>query len=222
MKGWARFVGRAKNMVLVIHRSWKNNRTGFGTFRLVCELYGERRKRADTDMDFPPASTRVLTSRRCGCEFELEGHQHDDDNWTMRVICGSHNHDLPETLLGHAYAGRITPTQQKMVYRDATIGTRPRNVLRGLKIDDSECVTDIRQVYNAMSNMKRDETEGRRDLPQALHSLDQKGYYVVSRKSPQLEGNEVSDIILAHPDSRHLLRLFPYVIVMDTTYKTNQ
>lgn len=222
MKAWARYIGKVKNMVFVINRSWKNKMTGLGTFRLVCDKYGGPRESRDVDLDFAPASGRRGRSTKLGCEFELEGRQNDVDNWTINVVCGVHNHKLSDTMFGHPYAGRLTPAQHQKVRRDTMIGIRPREVLRGMKYDDSDCVTDIRQVYNARAKLKRSAAEGRRDLPQALHQLHQKGYYIVTRKSSEAGGNEVTDVILAHPDSRHLLMLFPYVIVMDTTYKTNE
>ena len=32
----------------------------------------------------------------------------------------------------------------------------------------------------------------------------------------------LKDVFVSHPDSRHLLGLFPYVIIMDCTHKTNE
>ncbi len=31
----------------------------------------------------------------------------------------------------------------------------------------------------------------------------------------------MTDLFMAHPEAQHLLSLFPYVIIMDCTYKTN-
>ena len=140
----------------------------------------------------------------------------------MKVICGVHNHKLNDVMLGHPYAGRLTPDQHRQVRRDTVIGIKPGDMLRGMKYDDHDYVTDIRQVYNARAQLRRSAAEGRMDLPQALHKLHQKGYYIATRKSSRAGVDEVTDVLLSHPHSRHLLMLFPYVIMMDLTYKTNE
>ena len=109
MLGWARFIGSHKNMVLVTHRSWKNKRTGFCTFQLVCELYGKPRSGPDVDEDFPPSTTRNAKSRKHECPFELVGREEAQDRWKLYVKCGIHDHDLPSTLFGHPFVGRLTP-----------------------------------------------------------------------------------------------------------------
>lgn len=219
-KEWARFMGGITKMVLVTQRSWKNKRNGLGVFRLVCEYYGYPRDTTDVDKDFPPSSNRDGKSKKIGCAFELEGREYEIDKWRVFVICGSHNHDLPDNLFGHAFAGRLTPKQHQKVRRGAMIGIKPRDLLSILKDEDPECVTSIRQVYNSVAKMKRAEAEGRGDIQQALHSLHEKKYHVVVRR---VHGSsQLSDLMFSHPGSQHLLRLFPYVIVMDATYKTNE
>jgi len=33
----------------------------------------------------------------------------------VELICGSHNHDLAETLVGHPYAGRLSVKEKAMI-----------------------------------------------------------------------------------------------------------
>ena len=44
-------------------------------------------------------------------------------------------------------------------------------------------------------------------------------FYIVRRKH---NSDVVGGLFFTHPDSLHLLKLFPYVVEIDSTYKTNQ
>ena len=214
-----RFMGGTVNMVLVTSRSWRNG-SGFLTFQLTCERFGSTRKKKDVDPDVEPSSRRARKSIKDGCSFELEGIQSGIDRWTMHVKCGEHNHTLPEILKGHSFAGRLTPKQFRKVGRELGAGIKPGDILKSLKLDDPNNVTSMRQIYNAGLKIRMLQAEGRGPLQQALHSLQNRRYYVNVRRCPQ--SDEISDFFIMHPDSRHLLSLFPYVIIMDTTYKTNE
>lgn len=219
MVDWARFMGGTMNMVLVTSRSWKNS-WGFVTFRLTCERFGAPRKKKDVDPDTESSSSRAQKSKKDGCCFELEGVQSEAEKWTLHVINGVHNHTLPEQLKGHTYAGRLTEKQFRKVGRELGSGFKPRNILKSIKLDDPYNVSTIEQIYNAGMKIRKLQAEGRSPLQQALHILEERRYYVNVRRCSESE--EISDFFIMHPDSRHLLNLFPYVIIMDTTYKTNE
>jgi len=35
--------------------------------------------------------------------------------WVLKVICGTHNHDLYDTLVDHPYAGRLKTSEHSML-----------------------------------------------------------------------------------------------------------
>ncbi|XP_014499274.1 uncharacterized protein LOC106760350 [Vigna radiata var. radiata] len=69
--------------------------------KLGCERGGKYWKyKAD-------AVPSVYNTRKCECPFRLKGKPClDGDGWVLNVMCGHHNHELAETLVGHPYAGR--------------------------------------------------------------------------------------------------------------------
>ncbi|XP_052734136.1 uncharacterized protein LOC128196674 [Vigna angularis] len=71
---------------------------------LGCERGGKYRKyKAD-------AVASVYGTRKCECPFRLKGKPCSDGaGWVLKVMCGHHNHELAETLVGHPYAGRSWP-----------------------------------------------------------------------------------------------------------------
>ena len=37
------------------------------------------------------------------------------EGWMMKLICGSHNHELVKSFVGHSYAGRLTKAKCKIL-----------------------------------------------------------------------------------------------------------
>ena len=217
--GWVRYMANSMNFVLVIKKSWLDRR-GFRILQLACDRHGDVRKLKDVDPNHVPSSSRKKNSKKCKCKFELEGAQLEEEKWSLRVVCGVHNHVISSVLRGHAYPGRLTPTQTKKVERELSAGLKPCAVLLSVQLEHPDNLTTIRQIYNAGLKIRKVQAQGRGSLQQALHALKERGYYVNTRRST--ESDEVIDFFISHPDSRHLLSMFPYVIVMDSTYKTNK
>ncbi|XP_047147469.1 uncharacterized protein LOC124819909 [Vigna umbellata] len=68
---------------------------------LGCER-GEKYRKYKAD-----AVASVYGTRKCECPFRLKGKPCSDGaGWVLKVMCGHHNHELAETLVGHPYAGR--------------------------------------------------------------------------------------------------------------------
>ena len=58
----------------------------------------------------------ITEIRKCDCPFRLRGKPiSNGKGWVLKVICGLHNHDLAETLVGHLYAGRLKPVEHALV-----------------------------------------------------------------------------------------------------------
>ena len=131
-----------------------------------------------------------------------------------------HNHHLPERLLGHAYAVRLSPHGIKHVESQSAAGTPPKAVLLGLQNQDSESVSTRKNIYNHKQNLRRKNRAGLTIPHYALKLLNEKGYYYPSRRRSGGD-DTLKDLFVSHPDSRLLLQHFPYVLIMDCTYKTN-
>jgi len=91
-------------------------------------------------------------SRECECHFRLRGKLVKGGQWWMiELICGSHNHDLAETMVGHPYDGRLNVEEKVMVEDMTKTSMKPVNILLTMKERNEKNVTTIKQVYNAMS-----------------------------------------------------------------------
>ncbi|KAI5677187.1 hypothetical protein M9H77_08137 [Catharanthus roseus] len=62
--------------------------------------------------------------------------------------------------------------------------------------------------------------QGRNTVEEVLHLSVERGYTIFYRNCE--DNNVLSDIVIAHPTSIAMIRTWPYVLIMDTTYKTNK
>ncbi|RZC11497.1 hypothetical protein D0Y65_011614 [Glycine soja] len=83
--------------------------------------------------------------------------------WTVKLICGIHNHELAKTLVGHPYAGRLTDDEKNIIADMTKSNVKPRNILLTLKKHNANSCTTIKQIYNARSayrsSIRGDDTE---------------------------------------------------------------
>ena len=132
--------------VIVIMRSNTNTGVrGMTLFLLIaCEKSDEYRPKKN-DL------VRICTgSRKCGCLFKLLAKPVlGGERWMMKLICGVHNHEMKNSLVGHPYVGRLTK-DEKIVVADMTKSmVKPINILLTLKEHNVNSYTTIKQIYNA-------------------------------------------------------------------------
>ncbi|KAI5654708.1 hypothetical protein M9H77_31895 [Catharanthus roseus] len=76
------------------------------------------------------------------------------------------------------------------------------------------------KIYNVVAKIKRDRMQGRNTVEEVLCLSAERGYTVFYRNGE--DSNVLSDIVVAHPTSIAMRRTWPYVLIMDTTYKMNK
>ena len=53
----------------------------------------------------------------------------------MKLTCGSHNHEMTKSLVGHPYVGRLTKDEKIIIVDMTKSMVKPRNILLTLKED---------------------------------------------------------------------------------------
>ncbi|KAI5677836.1 hypothetical protein M9H77_08786 [Catharanthus roseus] len=119
------------------------------------------------------------------------------ENWQLFVHNGRHNHKIAVYSHGHAQAARLTEEQ----------------------LQQTEQFRKSHKIYNVVAKIKRDRMQGRNTVEEVLRLSAERGYTVFYRNGE--DSNVLSDIVVAHPTSIAMLRTWPYVLIMDRTYKTN-
>jgi len=99
---WARAVAYEISFVTVIMSSDTNTgMRGKTSFVLIgCEMSGQYRARKK---DLVRTN---IGSRKHGCPFKLcKKPVVGGQGWMVKLMCGSHNHELAKSLVGHPYVG---------------------------------------------------------------------------------------------------------------------
>ena len=85
------------------------------------DQYRSRKKdfvRTDTD------------SRKCWCPFKLRGKPMvGGQGWIMKLMCGSHNHEMTKSFVGHPYLDRLTKDERIIIADMIESMVKPRNIL---------------------------------------------------------------------------------------------
>ncbi|KAH1221362.1 Protein FAR1-RELATED SEQUENCE 5 [Glycine max] len=124
-------------------------------------------------------------------------------------MCGSHNHELTKSLVGHPYTGRLTK-EEKIIIVDITKSmVKPRNILLTLK----EHNANTRSAY--CSFIRNNDTK-----MQHLIKLLERDQYIHWHRL-KIE-DVVRDIFWCHPDAVKLCNACNLVFLVDSTYKTNR
>ncbi|XP_050877400.1 protein FAR1-RELATED SEQUENCE 5-like [Lathyrus oleraceus] len=159
-------------------------------------------------------------SRKCECPFKMCGYMLTNNNLIFNVICGLHNHDLCEKLVGHPIVYRLRREEKECVV-DMTLNlVQPKNIFATLKLKRPENISNIKQVYNIRYQNNKSLRGDRTEMQQLLTLLDDNNY--VSRYRTCEDEVTVRDIFWTHIHSIKLFNTFPTVLILDSTYKTNK
>ncbi|XP_058760410.1 PKS-NRPS hybrid synthetase cheA-like [Vicia villosa] len=211
---WIKEVGIRNKVTVIITRSDTKTSKRGRSDKLVfgCDRRGKYKK---TDSETQSAS------KRCGCPFKIRSTpSKDGSGWKIDVKCGVHNHGLPDRFEGHAFVSRLNTDDKQHIVDLTKRHVPPRHILLSLQERDPENVTRITQIYKHKSKIQKDIRGPRTEMQQLLKLVEESGYVYWSRKKDESE--VVRDIFWAHPESVKLLNMFPIVLIMDCTYKTNK
>ncbi|XP_050876712.1 uncharacterized protein LOC127080436 [Lathyrus oleraceus] len=156
---------------------------------------------------------------KCECPFKLCSYMLVNKKWRFNVICGLYNHDLCQKLVGHPIASRLMPEEKECVSDMPLNLVQPKNILVTLKRKRSENISNIKQVYNIRYQNNKALRGDRSEMKQLLKLLDDDNH--VSWYRTCEDGVTVRDIFWSHPHSNKLFTMFPTMIIIDSTHKTN-
>ncbi|XP_057453094.1 putative protein FAR1-RELATED SEQUENCE 10 [Lotus japonicus] len=216
---WAKNVGKQHGFVIIIRRSNCGSKgcgsKGRQVATLVCKMSGKYK---------PYKSVLVrkgIGTKKCDCPFRLKARYTSEDGlWRFTVVRGDHNHQPAETLVGHAYAGRLTSQEKDMVAKMVDNRVKLGNMLLALKDANPQNVTTIRQVYNERMAHIRAKRGQLSEMQHLMGLLEEDRYTHWSRTE---EGSTViRSLFWAHPVSIQLFNQFPTIVLLDSTHKTNK
>ncbi|KAI5662406.1 hypothetical protein M9H77_21729 [Catharanthus roseus] len=160
-------------------------------------------------------------TKKYGCPFKLKGEQMaTSKNWQLFIHNGRHNHKVVVYSHGYAQATRLSEEQLQQTEQFRKSHVPPRNILGFFREQDVGCAVSAKKIYNVVAKIKRNQMQGRNTVEEVLCLSAERGYTVFHRNRE--DSNVLSDIVVAHPASIAMIRTWPYVLIMDTTYKMNK
>jgi len=135
------------------------------------------------------------------------------------MLCGMHNHDLEEKLQGHPFPGRLSAEEKEKLIDMRKSLAVPQNILTNFKQNNKESVITIKKVYNVRARWHKGQRGNMTELQYLISKLVEHQYVYYTRCNS--EETTLEDIFFDHQESIKLFNTFPTVLVMNSTYKTN-
>ncbi|KAI3826960.1 hypothetical protein L1987_01020 [Smallanthus sonchifolius] len=174
---WVVRRGRDNGYVIVIRRSRrKGDDPSAPVIKvwLVCDRHGERTS---------TATIRRVGSKKRGCPFKLEGvYDENIGYWKLTVIDGSHNHDPSLHIEEHAFARKLSKSEQLLVAKLYSQNMLPRNILATISEQNPESRCIKKDIYNLIQKIKNEMRVGETPMQVLEHLLSSKGYVYYTRE----------------------------------------
>ena len=77
----------------------------------------------------------------------------------------------------------------------------------------------MNQIYNVRQSIRREEMEGWTLFQHCLYMATEHNYVVWTDLDSE---RQLSRLLITNPTSIQMIRTWPYVVLVDTTYKTNK
>ncbi|KAK8946845.1 hypothetical protein KSP39_PZI007199 [Platanthera zijinensis] len=216
---WVRIIGLSLGFVVTVKGSDKLTARMKPRVFLGCDRGGKYRDNQNRK-NLVKKHCRKSSSKRCGCPFTVKGQKEANvDEWKVVVVCGKHNHEMVH-LEAHAYAGRLSVAEEKLVEQMYGSGVKPRKILAAVKKNNELNKTTIRTIYNERVKIHKKELDGATPVQFLYRCITKEGYVCFNRVDART--NQMRSLFFAHPVSIQLSNLFPTVFQLDCTYKTNR
>ncbi|XP_021770428.1 PKS-NRPS hybrid synthetase CHGG_01239-like [Chenopodium quinoa] len=203
---------------ILVKSSFNKTRDGRPYRYLRCD-----RGRRSKPRDLENAIRKDTKTKANSCPFYIKiYYEFITDSWIIREKndeTGTHNHPMIAYPEGHRKISGLS-LDAKQVVRDMTKSkVAPRNIMATIAEQFPDDHPNIKHIYNCRNDLRSEMSDGRGVVQQFLHLARQSQYlyWVMSDDEGVLQ-----HAFMAHPVTVEIFRTYPYVIGMDSTYKTNR
>ncbi|XP_021750193.1 protein FAR1-RELATED SEQUENCE 5-like [Chenopodium quinoa] len=214
---WADAVAINLGFILV-KSSYNKTRDGQPYRYLRCD-----RGRKSKPRDLENAIRKGIKTKVNGCPFYIKiYYEFITNSWKIRAkndATGTHNHPMIVYQEGHRKISGLSPDAKKVVRHMTKSKVAPRNIMATIAEQFPDDHPNIRHIYNCRNDLRTEMSDGRGVVQQFLHFARQSQYiyWVMSDDLDVLQ-----HAFMVHPITVNILRTYPHVIGMDSTYKTNR
>ncbi|CAG8678443.1 967_t:CDS:2, partial [Scutellospora calospora] len=122
-------------------------------------------------------------------------------------------------MSGHPIVRRLTEQQMESVKAMTIAGSQPKAIVTTLRQSDPSVLVTNSDIYNARARLRQQNLAGRTPI-QALVDELQNGNFLYEYECD--DTGSVTYLFFSHNDSISLTRQYPFVLLMNCTYKTNK
>jgi len=207
----------------------------------ACAKEGTHHRTYEED---PPAATANkrkynATTKKTGCKFSItvERTLRPDGSispFVIRKIFDTHNHDLQTNLSAFPRYTRLTTTEDKLlqdIYKSTNAAVPPRKLFEMLQSQHGETYVNMRRIEQWKRTQKVNEIRGLTEIEYFLKLLTGGAFIRNTGESihdhtPWLSATyvdpatlQISRLAMFHKESIDMARRFPYVLLLDSTFK---
>ncbi|XP_076909941.1 putative protein FAR1-RELATED SEQUENCE 10 [Bidens hawaiensis] len=202
---WVKKTGREHGCVISVQRSRERS------VKLVCNRGGEPKLKG---------TVRHTGSIKRGCPFKLVGRYNaPGDCWKVEVVNETHNHDPVLFEEGRPTLRKLTDEEIDMVATLHRQGLRPAKIKSALKksFPGNKCIT--RDINNVVKVLRDQDKIGDTPMQVLENFLQTHGFTFYTWENPST--NRTENVFFSHEKSHTMWRVFPDLLLIDTTYNTN-
>ncbi|XP_026440047.1 uncharacterized protein LOC113338862 isoform X2 [Papaver somniferum] len=166
-KEWLINKAKEKMCVVVQNRGVKDIR-----FEMICERGGEKKSHKGKNNKYVRKTERKkyqTHTKKIGCPFNIVFYKPDGRDGKeckmSKVANGCHNHDDPDTLVGHIMVAKLKPHEMDMV-KSMRI-QKASVILSKIQADDPDNLSFLSTIKAALDKIKRKEWDGRTVMQQS-------------------------------------------------------
>ncbi|XP_021756142.1 uncharacterized protein LOC110721312 [Chenopodium quinoa] len=213
---WAKEISRPIGFIFV-SSSYKTTTDGRSFRYLACDRGRKKRPR-----DLENVIRKDTKTKSVGCPFFIKiYYERSTDGWRICAkndVTGTHNHPFIVYPEGHRQISGLSPGAKQVVRNLMRSKVASRNIMSTIIEQFPEDHPNIMHIYNSRSDIRMDDSEGRGVVQQLLH-LARESHYLYWVMADDI--GVLQHAFMVHPITCNLLHTYPYVIGMDSTYKTN-
>ena len=173
----------------------------------------------------PRGEKRITRTRKTGCKWEAIAIRSEKDNWewNVRTTCSQHNHERSVYNIAH-------PTHRKNFMKDSVkeqirtlsrAGVKPQQILETFfaEAEGSAPLLTIEDISNEKKRFRAEELGEYTPTQALLREFRECG---VSHQPMYDNQNRLLALFFTYPWCERMLKDFPDILMLDSTYKTNR
>ncbi|KAJ6134805.1 hypothetical protein N7523_001127 [Penicillium sp. IBT 18751x] len=183
--------------------------------RLCCTRGRVHQPRQDTDTRVRQSMTLAI-----GCPFDIAIRLRQTNKWEITYEKTLHNHSPAPLSTQHIHRTQELLAKALSIDHSIRQGYTTRQILTGLREEDSDCALIPRDIYNRRKKLSAEFLAGRTPIQALLMELPKDNDWMFRH---ELDDNgHLTALFCMHRTCLEILRRHPWVISMDCTYKTNR